>query len=539
VSASGGHAAALDAAERLRQIEALTDAALAHLNVEELLDELLERLCEILHVDTAAVLLLNADGSELIATAARGIEEEVRQGVRVPVSKGFAGRIAADVKPVILDRVDETTVANPLLIAKGIRAMAGVPLVDAGAVVGVLHVGSITDRKFGAEEVELLQMVADRVTGATRARLVATERGAALALQRSLLPSRLPDVPGLDLAARYIPGGGNGIGGDWYDVFMLSGGWLGVVIGDVSGHGFQAAVVMGRLRSALRAYALESNDPAEVLRRLDAKLLHFEPGEMATVLFALIDPSFTSLTVSSAGHLPPVVATPGRPGAVLADIAVDPPLGVRTGIRRHTTEVALPPGGVVCLFTDGLVERRGESIEAGLDRLLESVHVGRSEAVAVEVMAHLVGAAVAEDDIALLALHRESEDASEPLDLRLPAVPDALARLRSAARRWLAANGAKGSTADDILLATVEASTNVVEHAYGPGGGELAVRFEVADGIVTVSVRDHGQWREARGSNRGRGRFIMEQCTDELEVSQGAEGTTVVIRRAIAGAGTR
>ena len=207
---SGRDAGVLDAAERLRQIEALTDAALAHLNVEDLLDELLDRLRDILQVDTAAVLLLDADGSALIATAARGIEEEVRQGVRIPVRKGFAGRIAAEARPVILDRVDETTVANPLLIAKGIRAMAGVPLIDSGELVGVLHVGSISDREFGAEEVELLQMVADRVTGATRARLAATERDAALALQRSLMPSRLPEIAGLDLAARYIPGGGRG-----------------------------------------------------------------------------------------------------------------------------------------------------------------------------------------------------------------------------------------------------------------------------------------------------------------------------------------
>ena len=415
--------------------------------------------------------------------------------------------------------------------------MAGVPLIDFGEAVGVLHVGSISDRRFGAEDVELLQMVADRITGATRARLVATERDAALALQRSLLPSRLPEIPGLDLSARYIPGGGNGIGGDWYDVFTLSGGWLGVVIGDVSGHGLQAAVVMGRLRSALRAYALESPDPAEVLRRLDAKLLHFEPGEMATVQFALIDPSFNRVTVSSAGHLPPVVAVPGGPGAALADIAVDPPLGVRPGFRRRSTDVPFPAGGVLCFYTDGLIERRGESIDKGLALLLQSVHTVRSDVVAVEVMAHLVGATIAEDDIALLAMHRKVEGASEPLLLHLPAEPDALAQLRSAARRWLAVNGAEGEVVDEILLAVVEASTNVVEHAYGPGGGELAVLFELADGVVTITVRDHGQWREPRGTNRGRGLLIMERCTDDVRVHRDADGTTVVLRHAIAGEG--
>ncbi len=534
---SGLDAGVFDATDRLRQIEALTDAALAHLSVEDLLDELLERLRDILQVDTAAVLLLDAEGSALVATAARGIEEEVRQGVRIPLHKGFAGRIAADARPVILDRVDETTVANPLLIAKGIRAMAGVPLIDSGELVGVLHVGAISDREFGTDDVELLQMVADRVTGATRARLAATERDAALALQRSLMPSRLPEIAGLDLAARYVPGGGKGIGGDWYDVFTLSGGWVGVVIGDVSGHGLHAAVIMGRLRSALRAYALESPDPAEVLRRLDAKLLHFEPGEMATVQFALIDPSFNRITVSSAGHLPPVVAAPGGPGAGLADIIADPPLGVRPGIPRRSTEVPFPAGGVLCFYTDGLVERRGESIDTGLDRLLQSVRPAHSEAVAVEVMAHLVGVTVAEDDIALLAVHRKVEGPSEPLVLHLPAEPEALARLRSAARRWLAANGAEEEEVDEILLAVAEASTNVVEHAYGPSGGELAVLFELADGVVTITVRDHGRWREARGENRGRGLLIMERCADDVRIHRDADGTTVVLRHAITGEG--
>jgi anti-sigma regulatory factor (Ser/Thr protein kinase) len=294
---------------------------------------------------------------------------------------------------------------------------------------------------------------------------------------------------------------------------------------------------MGRLRSALRAYALESNDPAEVLRRLDAKLLHFEPGEMATVQFALIDPFFSRVTVSSAGHLPPVVAEPGGAGAVLADIAVDPPLGVRPGFRRRSTDVALPAGGVLCFYTDGLVERRGESIDKGLDRLLQSVHAARSEVVAVEVMGHLIGASVAEDDIALLVVHRKLEGASEPLVLHLPAEPDALARLRSAARHWLAVNGAKGEEVDEILLVAVEASTNVVEHAYGPAGGELTVLFELADGVVTITVRDHGHWREARGTNRGRGLLIMERCTDDFRVHRDDDGTTVVLRHAISGEG--
>jgi signal transduction protein with GAF and PtsI domain len=179
------------AEERLRQLESVTDVALAHLDVETLLSELLARVGQILDVDTAAVLLLDRLASDLVATAAHGIEEEVRQGVRVPMNRGFAGRVAGEKRPIVLDRVDETTVVNPLLRAKGIQTMLGVPILDAGEVVGVLHVGSLRSRTFSEEDIDLLQRVADRVCSATRPRLAAIERDAALALQRGCRRRRL------------------------------------------------------------------------------------------------------------------------------------------------------------------------------------------------------------------------------------------------------------------------------------------------------------------------------------------------------------
>src|SRR5258708_25353724 len=130
------------AEDRLRDIQAVTGAALTRLDDQELLAELLERTKEVLQADTAAVLLLDSSSGQLIATAAAGLEEEVRQGVRIPVGRGFAGRIAAERGPVMLDRVDHPTVLNPPLLAQGIPSMMGVPLVAAGRVIGVLHVGS-------------------------------------------------------------------------------------------------------------------------------------------------------------------------------------------------------------------------------------------------------------------------------------------------------------------------------------------------------------------------------------------------------------
>ena len=285
---------------RLRDIQSITDTALSRLDDRDLMAVLLDRIREILQADTAAVLLLDFSSGQLIATAAAGLEEEVRQGVRIPVGRGFAGRIAAEHRPVILDHVDHTTVLNPILYEKGIQSLMGVPMVAGGPVIGVLHVGSLTPRQFTDYDIELLQLAADRAAAAVQSMTARADRVAATALQRSLVPAALPVVAGAEMAARYVPGRG-GAGGDWYDVFTLPSGELGVVMGDVAGSGLPAAVIMGRMRSALRAYALETSDPAEVLGRLDRKMQHFEPDALATVLYAVIDPALDRMRVCLAG----------------------------------------------------------------------------------------------------------------------------------------------------------------------------------------------------------------------------------------------
>ena len=393
--------------ERLRRIESVTDAALARLDVEDLLVELLDRVRELLTVDTAAVLLLDFASQQLVATAARGIEEEVRQGVRIPIGRGFAGRIAAERRPVIIDEVDHSDVLNPILRERGIHSLLGVPLIAGGRLVGVVHVGSLTPRRFTADEVSLLQLVADRIALAVQASLSQVERASAGTLQRSLLPARLPAVPGLELAARYVPGEQGRVGGDWYDVFTLPSGRLWLVIGDVAGHGLGAAVVMGRLRTAVRAYALDDGAPADVLSRMDTNVERFEPDAMATVLCATFEPSFDRLHVSSAGHLAPMLALPGQ-AAVLLDVPIDPPLGVRGPVRRRTTTVPVPPEALLLLYTDGLVERRSTSLESGLERLRASTIAASAESVVMALFARLVGSEALDDDIAMLAVRRSS-----------------------------------------------------------------------------------------------------------------------------------
>jgi signal transduction histidine kinase len=166
-------------AKRLQQLQSLTDAALAHLHLDELLDALLDRTREVLEVDTCAVLLLDDATNELVARAAVGVEEEVESGVRVPVGAGFAGRVAESKQAVILGQVDHDDVLNPILLEKGIKSLLGVPLLVAGRAIGVLHVGTLSPRRFADDDVELLQLAADRAALAIEhARLFEIERTA-------------------------------------------------------------------------------------------------------------------------------------------------------------------------------------------------------------------------------------------------------------------------------------------------------------------------------------------------------------------------
>lgn len=395
--------------ERLRRLQAVTDAALSQLGLEDLLDELLERTRDLLQAETAAILLLDPDGTHLIATAASGLEQEVRQGVRLPVGRGFAGRVAARAEPITIEHVDHTNVINPILLGKRIRSVLGVPMINSGRVIGVLHVGSLTPRTFTEDDIELLQLVADRASLATQARLSHLDRAATLALQRSLLPARPRVVPGLDVAARYVPGAEVGVGGDWYDVFALPTGHVGIVIGDVAGHGLHAAVIMGRIRSALRAYALESSDPSDVLTRLDRKVQVFEPDALATVAYAVLDPDLTDLTISSAGHLPPIITAPGQPTQI---VKIDPdlPVGAYRGSPRHNTHVRLEPGGCLFLYTDGLIERRGRLPADGLNILVGALSSASADTLCAMAMAALMGDQAATDDVAVLAVGPTAPD---------------------------------------------------------------------------------------------------------------------------------
>jgi serine phosphatase RsbU (regulator of sigma subunit)/anti-sigma regulatory factor (Ser/Thr protein kinase) len=528
--------AAREAAERasaqLTALQSVTDAALAYLTEDELLEELLGRVAGLMSVDTVAILLL--EGEILHARAARGIEEEVEQGVRLPLGRGFAGRIAAERRPIRVPDVDHADILNPILRKKGIRSLMGVPLLVEGRVIGVMHVGSLTPREFTDDERDLLQLAADRAALAIeQARLYEQER-VAEALQRRLLPSRAPEPLGLEVASRYLPAAGGSLGGDWYDVFPLAGGAIGLAVGDVVGHGVEAAAVMAQLRTALRAYAVEGHAPDLVVERLNALMTQLGPAPMTTLAYLVLDPAEETLQLVNAGHPPPLVIDPsGEPHYL------EPTGGVALGVTRElpyrVDAVPLPTGSIVMLYTDGLVEARGRSIDEGLERLKAAAlraRPGDVDALCAAVVEHVVPEPRPDDVAFILA---RVPPLGDTLSTRWSASPDDLAHVRYLLRRWLRPRGAADDEIYDITVASQEACTNAVEHAYGPGRGGFRLDAELHEGVVRLTIRDGGRWRPPRGEHRGRGLALMRALMDEVDVVSEETGTAVVLTRRLRG----
>lgn len=230
-------------------------------------------------------------------------------------------------------------------------------------------------------------------------------------------------MPGLELAARYRPARRGDVGGDWYDVFLLPSGSVAIAIGDVAGRGIAAATLMARLRNALRAYAMEFPSPSDVLDRLNRLLIHFDPDSMATLLFGIIDPADLRFRYASAGHIPPLFRSPDAHGS-LHLMPSGPPLGVATDRPHLDTERALAPETLMILCTDGLIERRSESLDVGLRRLAEASSEDEPpESMADTILQRLLTEEEQDDDVALLVARTVPRPARTPKPTELEPLP--------------------------------------------------------------------------------------------------------------------
>jgi serine phosphatase RsbU (regulator of sigma subunit) len=248
-------------------------------------------------------------------------------------------------------------------------SMCAVPLVIGGDTMGALRFSFDTRRLFDDDEREFVgALAAQTAQTLVRTEAYATERRASLNLQRALLPQQIPDIAGWDLAAHYSPAGGQEAGGDFYDIIALRDGRVAVVVGDVMGRGVEAAAAMSQVRATIRAYAVDDPDPRVVFTKTDQFFAGLAAVQLVTVLYLLIEPQTGHLTIGNAGHLPPILVDAA--GSRIAPLDPGIAFGVGGTGERVTSRLSIPHGGAVVIVTDGLVERRNEDIDVGINRVV-------------------------------------------------------------------------------------------------------------------------------------------------------------------------
>ncbi len=294
---------------------------------------------------------------------------------------------------------------------------------------------------------------------------------------------------------------------------------------------------MGRLRSALRAYALEGHDPAVALDQLNRLMwTEAQDSQMATLLYAIVDPADGSMHWVNAGHMPPMVVTEGEPGRFLGGPR-SVPLGVLPFPSFEEVISELPPGSSVVLYTDGLIERPGVIIDEGLAMLAGAVNGAgpQPDTLCDHLLDALVPGDGALDDVALLALR--NEPMTDRFGSEFVSEPESLAAMRGLLRRWLRHAEAGEEETAEIVTACGEAATNAIEHAGADGDPPFELAGVLSGRRVDLTVRDRGQWRLPRRGDQGRGLSLMRALMDTVEVARGPDGTRVRMQRELRGGG--
>lgn len=537
----------LDRANLLADVSRVLDEALA---VDTQLAELARLLSVRLDAWCGIDLLLDDGGVPMLDPRAQAgpihIATRRRPAPTIPpLSRALAGR------PVLVPAINDEAVRLRVggdderfeaLRGHGMTAAILSPITTAGAVYGLVNIVALgRERAFDEDDVQLVFDVGRRAGQAVRnAQLYERQREIATSLQASLLPDSLPIRSGYDLAARYVPGEiGLDVGGDWYDAFTGADDRLHVAVGDIVGGGLEAASATGQLRSGLRALSARCAGPADLLAELDSFATGVRGAEVATIAYVELDPETGEFRYGCAGHPPPLIVGVDGSRRFLDEGRSTPLVTIADPWRREAID-HLAEGETLLLYTDGLFERRGETLDDGLDRLARSSQrhavVGSAAALLDLVVADLVPVAGPTDDVCIVAIGRPVAD-----DRRFQRVFRAeaprLAHVRRAMRAWMVRHAIEPSSIDDVLLAVFEAAGNSVEHAYRDGEpGAVAIEAIFDGQALGVEVRDDGSWRSpAAPGDRGRGTGLMRAVMDAVDLRVSASGTTVMLRKELSG----
>ena len=417
-----------------------------------------------------------------------------------------------------------------------VRSLYCAPLrVQGTRAIGALCLLFGDERRLDEKEREHVAWCAEEAAEALgRARSYEHEHAVAVSLQRSLLSQDLPEIEGVELLGRYQAGGaGLEVGGDWYDVVRRCDGIVHITVGDVAGRGISAAVLMGQMRNAFRAYAYDHASPAELLRRMHR---HITGDEMATAVCLTLDPYTRELTYASAGH-PPSLLCDASGVVTRLDRAGAPPLGFAKAETIHEVDVALGPGATLVAYTDGLIERRGWSIDVGIDLLAEVLGASAArdaDELAATIVADVAATVDSGDDIALLIVRLAGVPAR--MEVEIPGDPAMLGALRRRLRTWLTLRGLGEEELHDAVLSISEACNNAIEHAYLGQPGTIRLVLEHRSDALDITIQDHGRWRDDEpGPERGRGLQIMRAVMHDARIEHAPGGTRVMLTRRLNG----
>jgi anti-anti-sigma factor len=516
-------------ATRERHLRTVTTALGAAATVAEVTLALLDSLGAILGTQRATVHIVRPDDpSHLQLAHGVGSPPVVAELAVLPVSAPEPPAVAVAMRGALWLNSPRARTSGDPEVADGGRAVAALPLLIEDRVVGVVTLTFPTDRAFPEDERAFIVTVVNQAAQALdRAVNADARRQIADTLQRGLLPAKLPAVARLSLAARYLPAGVHtAAGGDWYDVTVLDDDHVGISVGDVVGHGAQAAAVMGQLRSALAGYLLESHSPAHAVQWLSRFARGIAGARASTAICLVLNTTSGELRWARAGHPPPLVLHPADDARYLDD-ARGTVLGLMQDSPITEGHAQLTPGSTVVLYTDGLVERRGEILDDGLDRLAAACREDRAPDRLIPVLLReALGGDQPGDDVAVIAARL----LPGPLHERLPAQPASLAVLRRTVARWASAAALPEEQSYDLQLGLGEAAANAVEHAYrGAGPGEVSCRLDRAEsGDVHVEVCDEGSWRPpADPGYRGRGLRVIAGVGTDVALDHDGPGTRV------------
>ena len=533
-----------DEEQRLRtrseQLQTMTAELANTLTRADVASVVLEQIGEALGTAGIAIAEVDEDRQLVNVTASRGYSDDVVEQWRdTPLDMATPGNQAVRRRALlffesIASLRDEYPDVVEGLADTGHASFLFVPLVAGRRAHGLLVASWAEPNALSSDERRFVQILAGLTSDALeRTRYFESERTIAETLQRSVLPTSLPRVPGVQMAARYLPGtAGLEVGGDWFDAIQLSGGKLGLVVGDVVGKGVQAAATMSQLRNALRAFSLDRLKPSSTITRVNRLAEEMLDSTFATIVYAVVDPATGTCRFTSAGHPPPVVVYPdGR--TELLEGGRGLPLGAAADTRYGQGMVQLPIGGVLVLYTDGLVERRERPIDEGFELLRAAAASGPRDPdrLLEHLVERLVGTNERDDDVALLAV-RLLAVAPRPFELSVPSREESLDLVRDALRFWLEGTSLDRVDVHNVVLATWEACANAIEHARDPGSDFIGVHAEVTSSTVRVRVEDTGSWAPpADRVDRGLGLRLMHSLMSSVEITPSDRGTLVTFEK--------